>query len=123
MLKVAALLLAIIIWSMINDAISSTPASASLPEEIKVLKDVPVLVLGRASIAGDIVLRPSFVNVTVKGLPEQVRHLVPSQITLYVDVSNIGNKDRYRQRVLSSINASGVQIGSISPPTVEVELR
>lgn len=123
MLKVAALLLAIVVWSMINDAITSSSSTVSLPETTKVLKEVPVLVLGRASIAGDILLKPAHVNVTVKGPPEQVKHVSLSQITLYVDVTNIGGKDKYRQKVQYAITAWGVQVDRISPPTVEVEFR
>ncbi len=123
MLKVAALLLAIVIWSMIHDAITTSPNIASLPEERRVLHKVPVLVLGRASIQNDVVLRPSVVEVTVKGSPDQVRHLLPSQITLYIDMSSLSGKDRYRQRVQYAINAWGVQVDHISPPAVEVELR
>src|SRR5947207_2482700 len=123
MLKVAALLLAIIIWSMINDAITSSPANVSLPEAPMILKNVPVLVLGRASIQGEVVLKPATVDVTVKGPPDRVRHILPSQFTMYVDISNIGGKDRYRQRVQYAINAWGVQVDRISPPTVEVEIR
>ena len=123
MLKVAALLLAIIIWSMINDAITDSPGIVSLPEERRVLKKVPVLVLGKAALQGDVVLKPTTVDVTVKGSPDQVRHILPSQITLYVDMTTLTGKDKYRQKVQYAINAWGVQVDRIAPPTVEVELH
>ena len=123
MLKVAALLLAIIIWSMINDAISNSPTPASLPEVRVTLTNLPVLVLGKSSTPGEYILKPSTVSVTVKGSSDAMRRFSASQARLYVDASNVSGKDRYRQRVQYEIYAAGVQVDRISPPAVEVELR
>ena len=98
--KIGALLLAIVIWNMINNIISSPGGNPSLPEERKILQNVPVLVLGRAGAQGDVIVRPPTVNVTVKGSPEEVRRVQASEITLYVDISGLAGKERYRQRVL-----------------------
>jgi|ERR1051325_8989920 YbbR domain-containing protein len=121
--KIMALLLAIVIWTMVNRTINSPGSAVSLPEEPRTLHNLSVLVLGRATVQGDVLLKPELVNVTVKGLPNEVRRFAPSQLTLYLDISNLTGKGRYRQKVQYSINAGGVQVDRISPPVIEVELR
>lgn len=124
MYKVASLLLAIIIWAMINDAISEAPGGvATLPEERRVVDGVPVLVLGRAAEQAEVTVKPPEVRVTVKGPPHQVRFLLSSQLNVYVDVSALNGPGRFRQRVQYSVNAWGVQVDSISPREVEVEIK
>ena len=120
-LKVGALLVAIIIWKMISDASSIGPPL--LPEGRRVIQRVPVFVLGRPTLQGDLVLNPDAVNVTIKGPPEAVRTVTPAQITLYVDISNWSGKTPFKQEVRHSISTSGVQVDSTSPRVVEVELR
>lgn len=119
--KLGALLLAIIIWNMINSAIVSS-RQASLPMARKVVTQVPVKVLDLASIKGVVTIKPTVALVTVKGPPDQVQNLTAAQIMLYVDVSNLERGQRYRQQIQYSVNAWSVQVESISPREVEVEL-
>jgi YbbR domain-containing protein len=123
MFKIAALLLAILIWTMVNRAINSG-AGAGLPEESRTLPKVSVLVLGRATAQGEAVLKPDVVSVTIRGHPNEVHRFNPAtQLTLYVDISNLSGPGRYRQQIQSSIRAAGVQVDQISPNVVEIELR
>jgi YbbR domain-containing protein len=120
-IKFGAFLIAIIIWTMVNRALG--PASTALPEERTVLKQVPVYVLGRADIQGELILKPDVVDVSIRGTPEGVRLVKAADVRLYVDIAGLRGKARDTRRVQWSIRASGVQVDWTSPSVVEVELR
>jgi YbbR domain-containing protein len=120
-LKLGALLVATVIWLVVSGAV--TTVVPLLPEERKVILQVPVNVLVSSEIKREITLKPTVVDVTIKGTPEGVRVAGPADIRVYVDLAAMRDRPRAVLLLQWSVNISGVQIDSVSPRVVEVELR
>ena len=121
-LKLFSLMLAVLIWLSVSIAIQKegSPAVAlTLTAEERTFSNLPVLVISSAQDVRNFKVRPSEVEVTVRGDAKTLRALRANEIRARVDLTDIETARDLRKRIEVSVPAGISQVG-VTPPEVQV---
>jgi YbbR domain-containing protein len=121
-LKLFSLALAVLIWLTVSFAIkkegSPVTALTLVPEE-RTFSNLPVLVMSSAQDVRDFKVRPSVVEVTVRGEARSVRELQNKDIRVIVDVTGIETAQDLKKRI-EVTTLAGISLVRVAPQQVEV---
>jgi hypothetical protein len=122
-LKLFSVGLAVLIWMTVSFAIRKevSPVAnfvGTAPEQ-RTFFSVPVIVMSTAADVRDVKVRPSEVEVTVRGESKVVRNLKGAEIRAIVDLTGIESARELRKRIDVSTPV-GVALVVVSPEEVQV---
>ncbi|HXR03505.1 MAG TPA: CdaR family protein [Verrucomicrobiae bacterium] len=119
--KLFSLVLAVAIWSTVNNNLGETGGSTgpAIGDKETTYDDLLVLVVSAASDVRDFRVVPNVVTVTVSGAPNVMAVLQANQIRAVVDLTGIEAAKKLHRRVDISL-PPGVKLVSVSPSSVEV---
>jgi hypothetical protein len=117
--KLLALFLGILVWYFVSTGIQQgfTPFSRLN----SVTFERPVLILTSGQIATAFEVRPTRVNVTVRGRRDMLQRLSESDLVAYVDLSDVFTATEVQRRVEVNLRWNAVEI-TVNPATVRVLL-
>lgn len=101
-LKLFSLGVALLIWASVHIAVDTetTLALAPLPRTAtRPFLNCPVLVVSLAADVREFKVKPSHVDVTIRGDPATLDKLQPKDIHVLVDLTNVRASEGLRQRV------------------------
>jgi hypothetical protein len=119
--KLAALLLASLIWLTIRKA-HDDPSANLAGGESRLLGPIPITVLTAAADTRTYRVRPAQTTVALRGHPEDLRALQPGVLEAYVSLLDTQDSRRVRRRVQLHL-PPGLMAERIDPAEVEVEVE
>ena len=121
-LKLFSLALAVLIWLIVSFAIqkeSSPVAALTLTPTERTFSNLPVIVMSAAQDVRSIRVRPSLVEVTVRGDIKAVRALQANEIRVLVDLTGIEAARDLTKRIEVSTPA-GISHVRVIPEEVQI---
>jgi YbbR domain-containing protein len=118
--KLISLFLAVTIYFTVQEVRKGRlPDDAFGQWETKTFTDVPVIIMSAAADRREFKVFPDQVNVTIRARPEVMSSVVPREIEVHVDLTDVESARNLRQRVVVSL-PTGVTLVRSSPNEVSV---
>jgi len=117
--KLAALVLAVLIWLTVRPGSQLAPIIRDLGQEARTFESLPVRVLTRASDLGRYRIEPRTVTVVLRGNPSVIGLVEPVHLNVYVSLTDDGMLIGTRQ--INVVAPTGTEVVSVLPREALVE--
>jgi hypothetical protein len=118
--KGLSLLLATLIWFTVRQSLEHGGGPLVVPDGKKLtFEHLPIRTLGTALDPGLFRVSPTEVTVVLQGRPENLSRLRPSDVDVYVKLTEIPLTNSFRRSI--RVHAPGAQVSSVSPQEVLIE--
>lgn len=117
--KFFSLLLAALIWSTVHFGIGQDPRTEDLPGNRRSYQNIPITVLTTASDLNRYQVSPTVVSLTLQGRPDMLEQLHPSELEVYVNLTE-NSPLRMKRRIHVNV-PPGLQVVLMQPQEVQVE--
>jgi YbbR domain-containing protein len=117
--KFFSLLLAALIWSTVHFGIGQDPRVEDASGNRRSYQNIPITVLTTASDLNRYQVSPTTVSLTLRGSPEILDQLHPSELEVYVNLTE-NSPLRMKRRIHVNV-PPGLQVVLMQPEEVQVE--
>lgn len=127
--KACSVLIAIMIWVVTpRDSSESiwgrarwNPLQGVVKTEIRAFPDLPITVLTGASDPRGFLVYPASATVEISGDPDAVHKLLPEEIEVYVNLTDVVEANGLRKQLRARVPSS-LQVVRLEPSSVEVRI-